>query len=79
MKHTLNLYYRCSASVESFSVLIRVTKIAYNKKLMIVNKIVLINISETINDNSKAIPDSIYRYIIISTKILFSYFGAQMY
>lgn len=45
----------------------------------IVNKIVLINISETINDNSKAIPDSIYRYIIISTKILISYFGAQMY
>lgn len=77
MKHTLNK--RCNASVESFSVLIRVTKIAYNKKLMIVNKIVLINISETINDNSKAIPDSIYRYIIISTKILFSYFGAQMY
>lgn len=77
MKHTFNK--RCNASVESFSVLIRVTKIANNKKLMIVNKIVLINISETINDNSKAIPDSIYRYIIISTKILFSYFGAQMY
>lgn len=77
MKHTLNK--RCNSSVESFSVLIRVTKIAYNKKLMIVDKIVLINISETINDNSKAIPDSIYRYIIISTKILFSYFGAQMY
>lgn len=77
MKHTLNK--SCNASVESFRVLIRLTKIAYNKKLMIVNKIVLINISETINDNSKAIPDSIYRYIIISTKILFSYFGAQMY
>lgn len=77
MKHTLNK--SCNASVESFHVLIRLTKIAYNKKLMIVNKIVLINISETINDNSKAIPDSIYRYIIISTKILFSYFGAQMY
>lgn len=77
MKHTFNK--SCNASVESFHVLIRLTKIAYIKKLMIVNKIVLINISETINDNSKAIPDSIYRYIIISTKILFSYFGAQMY
>lgn len=48
------------------SVLITVTKIAYNKKFMIANKIVLINISETIN-HSTAIPDSIYSYIIIST------------
>lgn len=49
------------------SVLKTVTKIAYNKKFMIVNKIFSINISETINHNSTAIPDSIYSYIIIST------------
>lgn len=65
--------------MHNISILITVTKIAYSKKFMVVNKIVLINISETINDNSTAISDSIYSYIIISTEIFFSYFDAQMY